>query len=547
MEPSNSHPAAGHPTTSTHSAKHPNAAESAGAAFRQISHTHLQLTSPAVTYEPPLRSAPLPHPLPHYSLALASPIEALADAAMTSQQISQAFVEPPRHPSYPSHPTTSPVTIPESMVERAPRHAFGQDLTYAYNERPAKRARSEIYGSPHYAQAQSRPATSHIPGWSYNVEHMVDSGMRMYQDSRPSTQHQSGSGEDRISDAQLLLDFFNTSVHTAQTPPSTTKRWSLSHAELPTKQTQQVQEPPSPYKAPLPPAIHYPQPAQASMAVQHPPEPPSLPPTVTEPAPAAQTHTPPEETSKVAADSTMQDSTTAEDTKPKKHQGWPKGKPRGPRGTPSTGKRKRSTPKPKSASSASTSAAADQLQSPLSLPTEQLGVVQALDAALPRQAGNSTLEAPLQGRRHSFSNSAAPLANRESLPTYQRAQSLPLNSQPVTPAAPTKVPLPTKKVAVEQPDLICAACKSSESEIKVGDGEQWVGCDGCKEWYHYACAGFNSEREVRDVNKFYCEPCRPKFGETTSRSTDAHWGHSSNLVQRFGNPSEPTQLLTTPA
>jgi F-box/leucine-rich repeat protein 10/11 len=49
----------------------------------------------------------------------------------------------------------------------------------------------------------------------------------------------------------------------------------------------------------------------------------------------------------------------------------------------------------------------------------------------------------------------------------------------------------------------------------VGDGEQWIGCDGCKEWYHYACAGFNSEREVRDVNKFYCEPCRPKFGQTT--------------------------------
>lgn len=78
--------------------------------------------------------------------------------------------------------------------------------------------------------------------------------------------------------------------------------------------------------------------------------------------------------------------------------------------------------------------------------------------------------------------------------------------------------------AIEQPDLICAACKSSESEIKVGDGEQWIGCDGCKEWHHYACAGFNSEREVRDVNKFYCEPCRPKFGATTKvrKSVRAH-------------------------
>lgn len=98
-----------------------------------------------------------------------------------------------------------------------------------------------------------------------------------------------------------------------------------------------------------------------------------------------------------------------------------------------------------------------------------------------------------------------------------------------------------------EPDLICASCKSSDSAVKVGDGEQWIGCDGCKEWYHYACAGFNSEREVRDVNKFYCEPCRPKFGQTTSRSADAFWSTKSDLTQRFANPSELTLPLITPA
>ncbi|KAK2762790.1 JmjC domain-containing histone demethylation protein 1 [Arachnomyces sp. PD_36] len=63
----------------------------------------------------------------------------------------------------------------------------------------------------------------------------------------------------------------------------------------------------------------------------------------------------------------------------------------------------------------------------------------------------------------------------------------------------------------------CAACNL----IRFMDGEEeqnevtWVGCDGCKKWFHIACAGFKSNREMRTVDKFICKTCRPKFGPTT--------------------------------
>jgi F-box/leucine-rich repeat protein 10/11 len=495
--------------------------------------------SPAVTYEQSSRSGHVP---PLFSLARSSPIEALADAALTAQQTSLAYAELSRHAS---HPATSPATIPYPIGERAPAHTFARDSTHSFDERPAKRARSEVYGSPQYGQAHSRPATSHIPGWSYNVEQMMDSGSRMYENNTEPGDRLSDRPNDQLSDAELLLNFFNVSTQTAQSPPSTAKRWSISQsapAEQPTQQTQQTREPAEPYLAPLPlpPSDQHPQQTQPPVDVKHNLQPPS---DATQTASAAQTHTPPEETSSAVPQPAMQDPVPAEEPKPKKHQGWPKGKLRGPRSsTTSTGKRKRSTPKPKSGSSTSTSGAPDQLQSPLSLPAEQPATAPVEtsipSAPLAEPAPSSTSQA----RRHSFSTSFLSIPNDDTSLNYLRAQSAPLGPQAVA-SAPIEPPNQPK--APIEPDLICAACNSTESDIKIGDGEQWIGCDGCKEWYHYPCAGFNSEREVREVNKFYCEPCRPKFGETTSRSTDAPWAYRSNIVQRFVNPSEPTPLLTT--
>jgi F-box/leucine-rich repeat protein 10/11 len=382
---------------------------------------------------------------------------------------------------------------------------------------------------------------------------MADTGMRMYQDNGAVAPKQEHNPDKRLSDAQLLLDFFQVANHTAQTPPSTAKRLSISQvapaypAQYPPlhspNQTHHAAVPESPHAAAFQHQVHYNQHPRPLSDVAHVPEPPSLPADVTLPAPAIQTRTPPEDNSAAQPPPPMSNTAAAEDAKPKKHQGWPKGKPRGPRNTPTTSKRKKAAPKSKAASSASAKATTDSVQSPLGN-----GVATSANASTSSSANvTPPYDQPAGPRRHSFSNSFLVLPTTDVPSNAVRAQSVPLQTFPST-APPAAEPRRRAKAQQNaEPDLICASCKSSDSEVKVGDGEQWIGCDGCKEWYHYACAGFNSEREVRDVNKFYCEPCRPKFGQTTSRSTDAYWSTKSDLAQRFASLSEPTLPLITPA
>lgn len=380
----------------------------------------------------------------------------------------------------------------------------------------------------------------------------MDSGTRMYQDNRVTAPQQSNGGGDKmLSDAELLLFFSNVSAHTAQTPPSTAKRWSVSQAsplELPPQHTPHMHAATSPHVATVHPFSDQHQRQDGPLDVKPPPELPPLPSDIPDAASASQTQTPPEDTVTTEIQAQTQEPAPVDDPKPKKQQGGAKGKSRGSRNTPSTGKRKRSTPKPKNAFPATAPTGTDQLQSPQSLPAPvEQSVPMANNAAdsVPRFNGQVNPASP-HNRRHSFSTPNSQIPNGAAPSIAFRAQSVPLGGAQVISTPVTDLRQPTKKAVVEPPDLICAACKSSDSEVKVGDGEQWIGCDGCKEWYHYACAGFNSEREVRDVNKFYCDPCRPKFGETTSRSTDATRRYNSNLAQRFASPSESTRRLTTP-
>lgn len=74
---------------------------------------------------------------------------------------------------------------------------------------------------------------------------------------------------------------------------------------------------------------------------------------------------------------------------------------------------------------------------------------------------------------------------------------------------------------------VCAACNFSRS---TADGEidssstSWICCDACKSWFHFACAGFKTEREVRAVDKYRCRKCKPSHGATTfvRKSARAH-------------------------
>ncbi|KAL8961149.1 MAG: hypothetical protein Q9193_002258 [Seirophora villosa] len=87
--------------------------------------------------------------------------------------------------------------------------------------------------------------------------------------------------------------------------------------------------------------------------------------------------------------------------------------------------------------------------------------------------------------------------------------------------------LTTAKTAHAQEPATCAACKltrSSMSGESDGEAASWISCDGCKNWFHFACAGFKSEREVRAVDKYRCKNCKAIHGPTTyvRKSTRAH-------------------------
>lgn len=74
---------------------------------------------------------------------------------------------------------------------------------------------------------------------------------------------------------------------------------------------------------------------------------------------------------------------------------------------------------------------------------------------------------------------------------------------------------------------VCACCGFTRNIV---NGEvdtsptSWISCDACKSWYHFACAGFKSEREVRSVDKYRCRKCKPAHGATTyvRKSSRAH-------------------------
>ncbi|KAL8927365.1 MAG: hypothetical protein Q9172_001363 [Xanthocarpia lactea] len=65
---------------------------------------------------------------------------------------------------------------------------------------------------------------------------------------------------------------------------------------------------------------------------------------------------------------------------------------------------------------------------------------------------------------------------------------------------------------------ICAACNFTRNSMSVetdSESTSWISCDGCKSWFHFACAGFKNEREVRAVDKFRCRGCKKVHGPTT--------------------------------
>ncbi|KAI4127698.1 MAG: hypothetical protein LQ338_003073 [Usnochroma carphineum] len=99
-------------------------------------------------------------------------------------------------------------------------------------------------------------------------------------------------------------------------------------------------------------------------------------------------------------------------------------------------------------------------------------------------------------------------------------------SKPGTGSQSTSSTTSAKGVHAQEP-ATCAACKFMRNSMSVeadGESASWISCDGCKSWFHFACAGFKSEREVRAVDKYRCRSCKAIHGPTTyvRKSARAH-------------------------
>ena len=78
------------------------------------------------------------------------------------------------------------------------------------------------------------------------------------------------------------------------------------------------------------------------------------------------------------------------------------------------------------------------------------------------------------------------------------------------------VSVPVERGMMKQQSTMCASCQSTQDPSN-GYHDLWISCHDCNNWFHYICAGFKNEREVKDVDKFYCKGCEPKRGATTCR------------------------------
>jgi F-box/leucine-rich repeat protein 10/11 len=228
-----------------------------------------------------------------------------------------------------------------------------------------------------------------------------------------------------------------------------------------------------------------------------------------------QTHTPPEEERRTSEESAAQPGLLTQDTielptasieslqstdapAARPRRGWPKGKPRGPRNKAST------TTKPRSSARRSRASTAKSIADSSDSSTEE---------QRPRRKSDTDLTLPsleqLQTRSGDLRGTTVPPSLR-----YEILQA------PTKPVAAAVAP---RKSSKEFQETVCASCALTR-ESTHGELDQWISCNGCQLWFHFDCAGFKNERDVRDVSKFFCKACEPKHGSTTfvRKSSRAH-------------------------
>ncbi|KAF2760104.1 hypothetical protein EJ05DRAFT_498076 [Pseudovirgaria hyperparasitica] len=410
---------------------------------------------------------------PSRSQVPVSPIDALANAASSAGASASPLLEVGPPTQSPTYTHAQHVFVPQQPRSVKRRTGDGE-------ERPAKRARSEMLKSAVHASRASRPATSYVtPPVAYNVEQMVNNGMRMHREPRRLSEAEE---RERQQDAELLVFFTQTACFRKNSFDQNAHR-----SIVVTRPSEDV--------------VHDSPPSEKDSSHD-----------------AIQTQTPPEdvystsildETEKkvevaVEVHNPERDAQKTELAKDVDDQDIP-GRPL------ESPNAQHEDPIP------------DQLQSPKSLGHDNSYHGQQHDKQSADSHSSDDMKSIRHDRRKSEASAQLQIVTQiHGGPSLTRGISVPPDNAMLIREAMldnTAIQVPTHET---EPVTICPTCSFSSSMN--GELKNWIECSGCQQWYHFACAGFRSDRDVQRVDKFFCRSCKPKYGPTTllRKSKRAH-------------------------
>jgi F-box/leucine-rich repeat protein 10/11 len=466
-----------------------------------------------------------------------SPIDTLASVAVVagSPDFNNAplIYSPVRGGGY--HVQVSPVAT--NYPAPSWGNAYHAEYNHGLDERPSKRARSEFLpspqqGSPVFAQGSTRPATSYNSsfGWSHNVEHSIDSGLRMgvFPPSTSSSHYRTRDPvEDQtrmFDDAELLLHF-STRGASASSNHGNAKSPEVDQRPLKDVSIKTPSIPPFPFGAPN--ATRDSRPAVISLAPLEQREAHIVPPPAIETTgsrletlhdkPSIQTHTPPEDVSVsipqpedivLDVEKPLQSLNAAPDDfemedvnlRPsiELHQDSTAGDIRDGQNVP-----------PRQLCSPQSLLAEPKEHIPSDpTPAEPTGLLiigaQVEWSSNPKERRSSESHVsfpPEQLLRNSGRPSSVPPSNSMEIASDESPAPVQVSS------------VPGPSTSLTDQTTRCSGCNWAPNSISTNKVD-WLQCDGCQNWYHFACAGFQP-RDIRRIDKFYCRPCKGKFGGTT--------------------------------
>lgn len=202
---------------------------------------------------------------------------------------------------------------------------------------------------------------------------------------------------------------------------------------------------------------------------------------------------------------------TSQQQKPREHRGWPKGKPRGPRvGGLDIKRRSKGTTKKGEATNADRTAPRNRRRKSKTAATqdEDEPTEDAFDVSNTKQKPRRKSDVDWYAIVHKKWQPLEAISRRSSAPP-----GLKINSPQDCGKGKVKNPKENEKPKFSE---ICFACKNTRNATN-GTHELWINCNGCQMWFHTACAGFDNERKVKEVDKFYCKDCEADHGPTTCK------------------------------